>query len=584
MMDSSPEDSHNDDEFGTAPGADGDSSATGRAPGSSSKTHVRKDRPCPFCNQIFTSSSLGRHLDFFIRDKRPKLPDGVHDVDKIKELRGTITRRHARTSAGHKKEHQHGQSRSESTPMAVEPRQEPKIDHTPLGSGDNGTRIPGLSSQHQEHQQTQPYAPTPPMQAEPPRPMGADIRHASTINNAEPPKLQSWTATGVINNLPPRTTSARNPRMLLPRPDLQQSPPHARTDGIDGDETENGRAAELALHEVLDSIKRATTRESQEPLFDFWFFGENFPGLCIRLLEPAVAHHSASSVAPGTLPSTTPTRSQFDEVHARVLNRLGGQRALYMPAREATEKQKYIDHLDNAHRTWESQSPQQQQQIWQTELLRAFAKEHGSRRAADLNVESLQAQVDTLQAQLDSIRAAQPLWMQSIPLPSQAATRPRTAASGSLQMTASAARRLKEGGLDLNDWSYEQLITKWKPVAQTERSRRNWPIPLPQAIPSAPSDTHKWPPLRSVPSPSQHDVSGALPAARPIWYSPQELEQRAQRQTQTGNAIFTPTIEADGGNHDAHIKDTQQDDVEMQEDGAQRQNGVPVENYDQEPL
>ena len=447
----------------------------------------------------------------------------------------------------------------------------------PVAGSDNGVRIPGLNSQHQEHPQSQPYAPTPPMQAEPPRSLAADIRHASTIINAEPPKLQSWTATGVINNLPPRTTSARNPRMLLPRPDLQHSPPHARADGLDGDDNENGRAAELALREVLDSIKRATTRESQEPLFDFWFFGKNFPGLCIRLLEPAVAHDPAAPLAPGTLPSRTPTRSQYDEVHVRVLNRLGGQRALYMPAREATEKQKYMDHLDNAYRTWESQPPQEQQQIWQNELLRAFVEEHGNRRAAGLNVESLQAQVDTLQAQLDSIRAAQPLWMQSIPLPIPSTTHPRAAASGPLQMTITAARRLREGGLDLNDWNYERLIDKWKPVAQTERSRRNWPIPLPQAMPLAPSDTHNWPPLRSVASPSQHD-SGDIPAVRPIWYSPQELDQRAQHQSQVGNAILTRQ-EAGGK---VHNQDIQQNDVEMQEDdhtaGAQRQNGVTVAN------
>lgn len=581
-MDSSPEDSHNDDEFGTAPGADGDGSATGRAPGSSSK--VRKDRKCPFCNQIFTSSSLGRHLDFFIRDKRPKLPDGVHDVEKIKELRGTITRRHARTSAAHKKEHGHGQPRSESTPVAVEPRLEPKSEQTLATGSDNAARIPGLNTLDQEHQQTQPYAPIPPMQVEPPRSLGAEIRHGTTITGpAEPPKIQSWTATGVINNLPPRTTSARNPRMLLPRPDLQQSPPHARPDSLDGDENGNGRAAELALREVLDSIKRATTRESQEPLFDFAFFRENFAGLCIRLLEHAVVYDSATSLPHGILPSTPPTRSQFDEVHTLLLKRLGGQTALEMPGRETSEKQKYVDHLNSAYHTWESQSPGQQQQIWQTELLRAFTEEHGSRRAADLTVESLQAQVDTLQAQLDSIRAAQPLWMQSIPLPSASTIRPRAAVSGPLQMTITAARRLKEGGLDLNDWNYEQLITKWRPVAQTERSRRNWPIP--QAMPSAPAEMHNWPPLRSVPSPLQQDMWN--PPSRPIWSSALGQEQRAQRQMQTGNADFTPRKETDGDDHDAYDRETQQGDVEMQDEhtvGAHRQNGVAVETHDQAPL
>lgn len=52
-----------------------------------------KDRECPFCHQAFTSSSLGRHLDLFIRPNNPKPPDGVHLVDEIRRIRGRITRR-----------------------------------------------------------------------------------------------------------------------------------------------------------------------------------------------------------------------------------------------------------------------------------------------------------------------------------------------------------------------------------------------------------------------------------------------------------------------------------------------------------
>jgi hypothetical protein len=34
-----------------------------------SSTKASKDRNCPFCNQAFTSSSLGRHLDLYIKPK-----------------------------------------------------------------------------------------------------------------------------------------------------------------------------------------------------------------------------------------------------------------------------------------------------------------------------------------------------------------------------------------------------------------------------------------------------------------------------------------------------------------------------------
>lgn len=58
-----------------------------------SETKAPKDKNCPFCGQAFTSSSLGRHLDLYIRAKNPKPPDGVHLVDEIKKIRGGITRR-----------------------------------------------------------------------------------------------------------------------------------------------------------------------------------------------------------------------------------------------------------------------------------------------------------------------------------------------------------------------------------------------------------------------------------------------------------------------------------------------------------
>lgn len=59
-----------------------------------------KDRNCPYCGQAFTSSSLGRHLDLYIKERNPKKPDGLHDVDEIRKLRGNVTRRQMKASLG----------------------------------------------------------------------------------------------------------------------------------------------------------------------------------------------------------------------------------------------------------------------------------------------------------------------------------------------------------------------------------------------------------------------------------------------------------------------------------------------------
>jgi hypothetical protein len=75
--------------------------AEGSTPRSTTETpqlKAAKDKNCPFCGQAFTSSSLGRHLDLYIRPKNPKTADGIHIVDEIRKLRGGITRRQAKGS------------------------------------------------------------------------------------------------------------------------------------------------------------------------------------------------------------------------------------------------------------------------------------------------------------------------------------------------------------------------------------------------------------------------------------------------------------------------------------------------------
>ncbi|KAG4222946.1 hypothetical protein PC116_g28581, partial [Phytophthora cactorum] len=71
--------------------------AAAESPGGA-KASAAKDRNCPYCGQAFTSSSLGRHLDLYIKEKNPKAPDGIHDVEAIRKMRGSITRRQPRGS------------------------------------------------------------------------------------------------------------------------------------------------------------------------------------------------------------------------------------------------------------------------------------------------------------------------------------------------------------------------------------------------------------------------------------------------------------------------------------------------------
>lgn len=153
-----------------------------------------KDKRCRYCHQLFTSSSLGRHLDQYLFKKKP---DGIHDVDEIRRLRSGITRRTAR---GANKQASPDTTGKKHTP---DPHTVPPLQLNPKGG--KGFRV--------------------------------------FLNQP------SWQATGVINDIPNSTPVSQ---LRIPTTSLE------RFNTLTDSNPETARALELALREVLDSIKAAT--------------------------------------------------------------------------------------------------------------------------------------------------------------------------------------------------------------------------------------------------------------------------------------------------------------------------------------
>jgi hypothetical protein len=207
-------------------GSSHDSPAVSKAGG------APKDRSCPYCHQAFTSSSLGRHLDLYIKEKNPKPPDGIHDVDAIRKMRASITRRQPRGSLA---------KRHSSTP------------DTPAGS--SVPKSPSVDSSLRR----------------PPIPKEGQYVVDQVSRIFQP----SWEATGVINDIPPRsgistgnwdasTSPPEEVRMTSMQQLQQQRVPSrlAQKQQLDvrqklADAVDTARAAELALREVLSSWRAA---------------------------------------------------------------------------------------------------------------------------------------------------------------------------------------------------------------------------------------------------------------------------------------------------------------------------------------
>lgn len=189
--------------------------ALAETPGSSStgKAPAVKDRECQYCHQAFTSSSLGRHLDLYIKGKNAKPPDDIHDVEEIRRLRGNVTRRQARTSS---------RKREGSTPSSAKA--------TPLRDQRSPSVQRGYHSNHPRYQD------------------GGPIR--TYLNKP------NWQSTGVINNLPstldnPIYSGRQSPSR---RTSVKEEIIHKQNML---EERDRARAAELALREVLDSVQAA---------------------------------------------------------------------------------------------------------------------------------------------------------------------------------------------------------------------------------------------------------------------------------------------------------------------------------------
>lgn len=213
------------------PGSNADTSING------SKSSAPKDKACPFCNQQFTSSSLGRHLDLYIKEKNPKPADGIHNVVEIRKLRGGITRRQPRNSTSR---------REDSTPAAT-PGQERR---SPRPESDRqGNRSPSLRRE--------------------------DSGPVDSVNYRGKPNFfinkGTWESTGVMNHIPaPRNNSdARSGdgedkdtnRRMEPRSRSVSKQMLAKTTFEQKqkmmDALDNAKAAELALRELLGSIRAA---------------------------------------------------------------------------------------------------------------------------------------------------------------------------------------------------------------------------------------------------------------------------------------------------------------------------------------
>jgi hypothetical protein len=422
---------------------------------------ITKDRACPFCNQAFTSSSLGRHLDLYIKPKNPKPPDGVHDVDEIRRMRGNITRRQSRISSV---------KRDSSTPA-------PPSATASSTAGANASVRQILDITTASHVGMQ--SPTAAVER---------FEEKMGVRFNKP----GWESTGVINDLPPRL------ERLEPRSDARRELPkhHMLKSDLEqrqkiAEELENGRAAELALQEVLGSVRDAryvpfgakledstdlaySTWYSGRGLFEFDFFALNFPTLCLRILPapstilsptPFATAESWSIHPPGQQQYNALNRAIEDR--SRVVQRQWQARpdstSSQIPS-EVSDLNKFYSHTTDAYHHWNQLTAEVRQEMWQLEILRSYSLADQDRKESRNTIDSLRRQIDYMTTSLERANAG---WNGQAS-PNEHPLTPYSALT-SLRLSNDLMKELCKQGVDFRGWDYARLIDKWKGIAREER-------------------------------------------------------------------------------------------------------------------
>lgn len=470
--------------------------------GGNSKASATKDKECQFCHQKFTSSSLGRHLDQFISKKKA---DGVHDVDEIRKIRASITRRTAR-SKKNEGATDHADSLERSTQQS------------PVEAAAEGPTPTFLESLNRSAAGTN------------------DIR----FNRA------GWQSTGVLADTPSITTSGASVASPTVTNGLGSTNVLAGTKrsfstyatDLPSSAADNIRALELSLREVLDAVSSATKRATPLPEpFPFDITTRAFPALVLALLPtPATLFQSAPFSTSTTIPLQPPGVEHFQALRSVIretldqwkwdalahIQRSSAQSSMNISeeaARLSETTQTHIDkglrHLDAAYSFYASSPPDQQHQQWTLELLRAFKNEQDKTKEANERIVRVMQEASQLQQQIDYLSRCQ--WPREMALwPPKRNTfssgeqkeLSKTVGTTTFDVVAgNGVSGMASSATNLNSkWDFDKLVDKWKRHVREDRARRG----------TAPTSTSGSSMLPPVTIPSDHigqsinDISNSI--------------------------------------------------------------------------
>lgn len=293
-----------------------------------------------------------------------------------------------------------------------------------------------------------------------------------------------------MNDLPPRL----EPRPVDRRDSSKREQLKADLDQRQklADELDTGRAAQLALKEILDTVRNAEASATGRHLFDeFDFFQQSFPALCLRLLSPSAQHDSSLVItANDSWSSTIPWDRQKDAL-SRVVEARGQflrrKDSLLSTTYDETSSasinlDKFHDHITKVFDLWRSLPDRNRHDIWQREILRSYARMENDLKEARSTIAALKRDAELMSKRLSRGN--------NILSPAQGAFETSMQYTQSpISMSNDALKDLGRQGLSTREWEYERLLDRWKNIVREERrsssglqAQRNFATPSTRAM------------------------------------------------------------------------------------------------------
>ncbi|KXJ89696.1 hypothetical protein Micbo1qcDRAFT_196502 [Microdochium bolleyi] len=604
------------------PGADGTPAPAPAADDSPSglpgKQSAAKDKNCPFCGQAFTSSSLGRHLDLYVKEKNPKPPDGIHDVDAIRKMRSGITRRQPRGSLARRD----SAGNFTSTPPASTKKPSPSVDGNAARTAHDAStpaRAPDTPLVVDQQAFKYPFQPT--WEAtgvilDIPTPTDAADRSMVLDDDASQDSHMGRRVSHSTHHHPHRSGASRSSQKA------QLDARHRTSDAMD-----TARAAELALREVLSSWRAAKQHiDMNSQPFDFDPLSLDFPALTLQCLRPpptlfsSIPHPTSTSwsIEPPSEKQREALRVYFQEHFQRwksicaSATTAANEDLSYPPlqtlapdVRESVlnaEKSATVleaqvsEHVESMYQIWNDLAPDRKRELWIVELARGIGRRQKEVDAVKEQRRLLQQENANLKSQVEQLNRLQQPREFRVSSPATIPIEESIVAYMFGNPIAMARRGIGLDGearhMDLNT-VVSVAIERWKSVIVSSRSQgMAAQRPLDQSISvPAPISATVHAPSRVVPTqkvrPATQQSSSKAAQSRQMQQQRQQQHQQQEEQQTASNvsvnetsdtapsATATPVLETSATPVDASNNDSDEDaDADMDEDESYHQSST----------